>query len=89
MYFLYSLKSKNFYYGYTENLQERFKLHQTGQVKSTKSFLPWKLVWYAAFKNMKLAKDFETYLKYGSGKAFAYKRLVHSEALKKDVSAVK
>ncbi|EKE10929.1 MAG: excinuclease ABC subunit C [uncultured bacterium] len=87
-YILYSLKSKNFYYGYTEDLQERYKLHQTGQVKSTKPYLPWKLVWYAAFENMKLAKEFETYLKSGSGKAFAYKRLVHSEVLKKDAGVV-
>jgi len=83
-YILYSSKSKNFYYGYTKNLKERLKLHQSGKVISTKTFLPWKLVWYSAFENMKLAKDFELYLKSGSGKAFAYKRLLNSGVLKKD-----
>lgn len=83
-YILYSSKSKNFYYGYTENLQKRFELHQLGKVKSTAPFLPWRLVFYAAFENVQLAKDFELYLKTGSGKAFAYKRLLHSGALKKD-----
>jgi len=34
------------------------------------------LVFYAAFKTGKQAKDFEQYLKTGSGKAFAYKRFV-------------
>jgi hypothetical protein len=41
-------------------------------------------VWYGAFATRALAEDFERYLKSGSGKAFAYKRLVNSEALKKD-----
>lgn len=41
-------------------------------------------MWYGAFENERKAKDFERYLKTGSGKAFAYKRLLNSEALKKD-----
>ena len=83
-YILYSLKSKDFYYGYTEDLRKRLEKHQSGEVPSTKPYLPWKLVWYGAFENKKLAKDFEKYLKTGSGKAFAYKRFLDTEALKKD-----
>lgn len=45
--------------------------------------MPWKLVWYGGFSTEKEARDFELYLKTGSGKAFAYKRLI-SEALAKD-----
>jgi len=45
--------------------------------------MPWILVWYGAFQTEKQARDFELYLKNGSGKAFAYKRLV-SVALAKD-----
>jgi len=45
--------------------------------------MPWKLVWYGAFETEKEARDFERYLKTGSGKSFAYKRLV-SVALKKE-----
>lgn len=52
-------------------------------VQSTKAHMPWKLIWYGAFDSEKQARDFELYLKTGSGKAFAYKRLV-SEALAKD-----
>jgi hypothetical protein len=40
-------------------------------------------VWYGAFQTEKQARDFELYLKNGSGKTFAYKRLV-SVALAKD-----
>ncbi len=45
--------------------------------------MPWKLVWYCAFAEKQKAKDFELYLKSGSGKAFVYKRLV-TVALVKD-----
>lgn len=55
-----------------------------GLVKSTAPYRPWKLITYLAFDSQKLAKDFERYLKSGSGKAFTYKRLVDSEALRED-----
>ena len=83
VYILWSSKSKNFYYGYTEDLKKRIKQHNDGISFATKPYRPWKLVFYAAFDSMNLAKDFERYIKTGSGKAFAYKRLVPG-ALKKD-----
>ena len=84
VYILYSPKSKDFYYGFTANLKKRFIEHNNGLSKSTKPFVPWELVWYCAFPTEKQAKDFEQYLKSGSGKAFTYKRLVNSKVLKKD-----
>jgi len=44
------------------------------------------LVFYAGFSNKKIAKKLEACLKTDSGKAFAYKRLLNSEALKKNKS---
>ena len=85
-YILLSSKSHTFYYGYTSDLKNRLKLHNNGLIFSTKPYVPWNLVWYGAFNTEKEAKDFELYLKSGSGKAFAYKRLV-PEALKKDIYA--
>ena len=82
-YILLSPKSHIFYYGLTQDLKERLNLHNSGKVTSTKPHQPWQLVWYGAFTTMQEAKAFETYLKSGSGKAFAYKRLV-SDALAKD-----
>lgn len=82
-YILLSSKSHIFYYGFASDLKERFRQHNSGQVKSTSPHIPWKLVWYGAFSTEKEAKDFELYLKTGSGKAFAYKRLV-PKALAKD-----
>lgn len=82
-YILLSAKSHIFYFGSTNDLKERLKLHNVGKVKSTKPHLPWKLVWYCAFETEKQAREFEQYLKTGSGKAFAYKRFI-SVALEKD-----
>ena len=82
-YILLSSKSHIFYFGSTNDLKSRIKLHNSGKVRATKPHIPWKLVWYGAFTTEKEARDFEQYLKTGSGKAFAYKRFV-SVALKKD-----
>lgn len=82
-YILLSLNSHIFYFGSTNDLKVRLRLHNSGEVKSTKPHMPWKLVWYGAFETEKQAREFELYLKKGSGKAFAYKRLVNV-ALAKD-----
>ncbi len=82
-YILRSSKSKIFYYGSTKDLRKRFEEHNSGLSKSTKPHTPWRLVFYAAFETEQQAQDFELYLKSGSGKAFAYKRLV-KVALEKD-----
>jgi putative endonuclease len=82
-YILLSSKSHIFYFGSANNLKVRLTQHNNGEVKSTKPYIPWKLVWYSAFETEKEARDFERYLKTGSGKAFAYKRFV-PVALKKD-----
>lgn len=83
-YILLSLKSHIFYYGYTADLRKRLAEHNNGRNFATKPHLPWRLVWYGAFETERQAKNFEEYLKTGSGKAFSYKRLVN-EALAKDV----
>jgi len=82
-YILLSSKSHIFYFGSTNNLKKRLELHNKGDVPSTKSHAPWKLVWYCAFETEKQSRDFELYLKTGSGKSFVYKRLI-SVALAKD-----
>ncbi len=89
MYYCYILQSSlqhKFYFGFTKDVKARFLTHNSGSVVATKTGRPWELVWYCAFSTQKEAKNFEHYLKSGSGKAFAYKRLV-SEALAKDLRA--
>jgi len=85
-YILLSQSSHIFYFGSTIDLRKRMREHNTGLVQSTKTHRPWELIWYGAFQTEKQARDFERYLKTGSGKAFAYKRFV-SVALEKDFQA--
>lgn len=82
VYILYSSKSQNFYYGYTTDLKKRIEEHNNGFSISTKPYIPWKLVWYCCFSEQKIAKDFERYIKSGSGKAFAYKHLLNVALMK-------
>ena len=84
-YILLSSKFHIFYFGSANDLKSRLKLHNEGEVRSTKPYIPWVLVWYGAFNTEKEARNFEKYLKTGSGKSFAYKRLI-SVALEKDFS---
>jgi putative endonuclease len=71
MYFVYIIKSsKNhkLYKGFTQNLNERIKEHNSGRVISTKSGLPWKLIYYEVFSNKTDAIREELFLKSGKGK---------------------
>jgi predicted GIY-YIG superfamily endonuclease len=64
------------YTGCTSNLKQRIDRHKKGHVPSTKSRLPIILISYFAFRDKYKAFAFEKYLKSGSGRAFANKRLV-------------
>lgn len=78
MYYVYLLRSIDFpdqtYRGYTEDLKTRIKDHNAGRSKHTSKYMTWELITYHAFANKEKAKEFEQYLKTGSGKAFANKR---------------
>lgn len=63
------------YIGLTSDIKERLKAHNEGRSKHTSKFKPWKLVTHLAFSEASKASEFEKYLKSGSGKAFAGKRL--------------
>ena len=80
MYYVYILRSINhpdqIYTGYTEDLKKRLEAHNAGQSKHTSKFMPWELLSYHAFNSRAKAKAFEGYLKSGSGKAFANKRIL-------------
>ena len=66
MFYVYLLKSnrnKRIYIGYTTDLKKRFKLHNLGKVKSTKSYRPWELIYYEAYKAKSDATKRERQLK--------------------------
>jgi predicted GIY-YIG superfamily endonuclease len=78
-FYVYILQSKsnpkNFYTGFTEDLQGRLKTHNSGQVTHTSKHIPWQIKTAVAFTERKRAVEFERYLKTASGRAFAKKRL--------------
>jgi len=80
MYYVYILQSTAFpaqtYCGYTTDLKARLKAHNAGESPHTAKYKPWELVSYHAFADERKAREFEWYLKTGSGKAFARKRLM-------------
>ncbi|MFA4904994.1 MAG: GIY-YIG nuclease family protein [Candidatus Margulisiibacteriota bacterium] len=78
-YFVYILRSQRdgkTYVGYTSDLQNRVRQHNENVGGYTKNRGPWDLIWYGAFDSHELAEKFESYLKSGSGIAFARKRLI-------------
>ncbi len=79
MFYVYRLQSlkhpERSYIGFSADLKQRVKDHNAGKNKYTSPFKPWKLVFYAAFEDEQRARDFEKYLKTGSGIALGNKRL--------------
>ena len=67
------LDSDRHYTGLTENLQGRLKAHNAGQVPHTAKHKPWYIETAISFRSRRKARDFETYLKSHSGRAFASK----------------
>ena len=79
MKYVYIIKSLNFpdtyYTGITDNIENRLKKHNAGDVTHTSKFRPWALETYLGFSDNQKAIEFERYLKSGSGRAFAKKHL--------------
>ena len=78
MYYIYILKSEKnekYYIGYTSDLSQRIKNHNSGKNTSTKHGVPWKMVYHEEFEDKKLAWLREKQIKsYKGGEAF--KKLV-------------
>ncbi|HBB76678.1 MAG: endonuclease [Candidatus Levybacteria bacterium RIFOXYA1_FULL_41_10] len=66
-----SEKTKRFYVGSCQSLKPRILKHNSGQVKSTKSGIPWKLVYSEEYPTRREAYKRELQIKsYKSGEAF-------------------
>ncbi len=79
MKYVYILESVNHpdhhYTGLTDNIETRLEKHNAGQVRHSSKHAPWRLKTYIGFTDEARAHEFEKYLKSGSGRAFAKKRL--------------
>jgi putative endonuclease len=85
MYFVYLLQSvagQNWYIGYTPaDPQGRLEKHNRGEVRSTKSKAPWRLLYYEAYVTREDATAREKFLKSGSGRRYLKKQLKYSLGL--------
>jgi putative endonuclease len=77
--YVYILQSKTcperYYVGLTDDLKDRLKRHNAGEMIHTSKWRPWRIKSAIAFNERQRAADFERYLKTASGRAFAKKRL--------------
>lgn len=77
VYVLQSSKDKQFYVGYTQDLQHRIGDHNNGKVTSTKNRIPFNIVYFETCFNQKDALHREKYLKTSYGKRYIKSRIKH------------
>jgi putative endonuclease len=76
IYILQSLTDdERFYTGLTDDLKDRLRRHNAGEVSHTTKHRPWRIKTAVAFADRERVAAFEGYLKTASGRAFAKKRL--------------
>jgi putative endonuclease len=85
MYYVCLLQSKTYpdqtYTGFTHDLRKRLTEHNAGKSIHTNKFKVWDLMAYVALPERNLAESFESYLKSGSGRAFAVRHLLVKNSL--------
>lgn len=74
-YVLQSIKDKELYIGWSVDLKDRVKEHNSGTVASTKNRRPLELVYYEACLKKEDAVAREKSLKTGFGRAYLKRRL--------------
>ncbi len=74
-YVLESIKNGNLYVGYTGDLRKRLQEHNNGVNVSTKSYLPWKIIYYESCLEEEDAMRREQYLKTSQGSRMLKLRL--------------
>lgn len=74
MFYVYRIRSrhhpKQTFLGVTRSVKKRLSMHNTGQVRATRDFAPWRLTFYAAFSRKRRAEEFLDYLQSPKGKEF-------------------
>ena len=71
MIYVYAISSTNhnyIYVGMTNNLEERFHRHNTGRERTTKPYLPYKIIYQEECLDRTSARKREKYWKSGVGK---------------------
>ena len=66
MFFIYIIESevdKSLYVGQTNNIEDRFRRHNAGRNRYTKTKAPWKLLYFKEYETRSEAMKVEKYLK--------------------------
>lgn len=63
VYILKSEKNNSYYIGSCENIEIRLEQHNNGKVKSTKRYIPWRLVFKEEHKDLRSARKREIQIK--------------------------
>ena len=70
VYALVSEKDNRIYVGFSSNLDKRIIEHNSGKTKSTKGYMPWRLLYFEEVPERVLARQKEKHYKSGIGKEF-------------------
>ena len=70
VYALVSDKDGRIYVGFSTNLEKRIIEHNSGKTKSTKGYMPWKILYFEEVSDRASARQKEKYYKSGVGKEF-------------------
>jgi putative endonuclease len=73
LYILKSCKKNRYYVGHTNDLERRINEHNSGQTKSTKPYLPWKIVFRKEYENKSDAYFAEMFIKKKKSRSFIEK----------------
>lgn len=75
VYVLESTQNNNLYIGFTTDLRKRVTEHNQKVTRSTKAYVPWRLIYYEACLNKNDAQRREKYLKSNQGARLLKRRL--------------
>jgi putative endonuclease len=71
-YIIKSLKDNGYYYGHTKDLSNRLQKHNAGKVRSTKSRIPFILLYHETFDTKSAAYLQELFFKSQEGKKYLH-----------------
>jgi len=75
IYVLESIVSGTRYVGMTNNIVRRLREHNSGTMKSTKAFVPWKVIYIEEVDSRLEGRKREKYLKSSAGRRYLQKIL--------------
>ena len=70
VYAIYSRAYRRIYIGMSRNIERRLLEHNNAQVRSTKAYCPWEVIYYELVGERSLARNKEKYYKTGFGREF-------------------